>query len=192
MSEEQVVLLDDAGHAIGTAAKRLVHHQTTPLHLAFSCYVFDASGSVLLTRRALQKATWPGAWTNSFCGHPAPGEAWPQALSRRARQELGIELSSLAIALPAFRYRAVMDNGVVENEICPVFTAVTTDQVRADPAEVAAVEWVEWPVFRAEVLAGERAVSPWCADQVRQLSDDEPHPPGGRSTDWSALPPRAG
>ena len=191
MSEERVVLLDERGHAVGTAAKRRVHHESTPLHLAFSCYVFNPAGALLLTRRALHKPTWPGAWTNSFCGHPEPGEHWPEALVRRAGQELGIALTELSVALPAFRYRAVMDNGVVENEICPVFTAVTDDEPTPDPAEVAAVAWVPWPTFRADVLAGRRAVSPWCADQVRQLSPGGPATGDRRSTDWSSLPPRA-
>ena len=61
---ESVVLLDEEGHAIGTADKRAVHDADTPLHLAFSCYLFDGAGNVLITQRALHKLSWPGIWTN--------------------------------------------------------------------------------------------------------------------------------
>ena len=72
--EESVVLLDEEGRHIGSAAKSAYITSATPLHLGFSCYLFDTDGRVLITRRALGKHTLPGVWTNSFCGHPAPGE----------------------------------------------------------------------------------------------------------------------
>jgi isopentenyl-diphosphate delta-isomerase len=170
---EEVVLLDEAGRAIGTAPKATVHHAGTPLHLAFSCYVFDVSGRLLVTRRALDKTTFPGVWTNTFCGHPSPGEDVYEAVTRRGTQELGIALDDLRLALPAFRYGATMPDGVRENELGPVFTAVTASAPAPDPSEVDAVEWVSWPEFRDAVLAGEREVSVWCAEQVAELAVQE-------------------
>lgn len=169
---ESVVLLDEQGTAIGTADKRAVHGPDTPLHLAFSVYVFDDHDRLLVTRRALHKTTWPGVWTNTCCGHPAPGEAHADAVRRRVREELGIELADLRLLLPRFRYRAVMADGTVENEMCPVYAARTADVVRADPDEVAATEWVPWSAFRTEVLAGTRDVSPWCVEQVTALPEE--------------------
>src|SRR5690606_39984945 len=91
--------------------------------MAFSCHVVDDHGRLLITRRALEKAAWPGTWTNAFCGHPEPFEHIPDAVVRRARQELGLELKDLRLLLPDFRYRAVDASGIVENEICPVYIA---------------------------------------------------------------------
>jgi len=181
---ESVVLLDESGRAVGTMAKSEVHHHDTPLHLAFSCYVFDAEGRVLVTRRALHKATFPGVWTNSCCGHPAPGEEIRDAVRRRVGEELGLALVDLRLLLPRFRYRAVMD-GVTENEMCPVFVARTTDPVRADPEEVDEVAWEPWAAFRAGVLDGSRPVSSWCRDQVRELPAD---PLGADEAAYDGLP----
>ena len=136
MTTEQVVLLDEGGNDIGAADKAEVHHADTPLHLAFSCYVLDEEGRLLVTRRAAHKRTFGGVWTNSACGHPAPGEPIADAVRRRVHQELGLTLDDLRLVLPAFRYRAMMDNGVTENEMCPVFVATTKDAVRLDPEEV--------------------------------------------------------
>jgi isopentenyl-diphosphate delta-isomerase len=168
-ARELVVLLDEGGRAIGTADKAEVHTADTPLHLAFSCYVLDADHRLLLTRRALHKKTWPGAWTNTVCGHPGPDEPIRDAVRRRARDELGLGLDTLTLVLPAYRYRFAMGDGTVENEMCPVFVATTTAEAHPNPDEVDKVAWVDWAELRTQVLAGARDVSPWCADQVTQL-----------------------
>jgi len=170
---ELVVLVDTAGRPVGALPKDQAHHADTPLHLAFSVYVFDGAGRFLATRRALTKQTWPGVWTNSCCGHPGPGEDVAAAARRRLRQELGLEVERLDPVLPGFSYRAVAADGVVENELCPVFFARLdgdrTPAVAADPAEVAEWRWVSWPAFRTVALTAPWALSPWTAQQVRQL-----------------------
>ncbi len=184
---ESVVLLDEGGHAIGTADKRSVHHADTPLHLAFSCYLFDRDGHVLVTRRALHKHTWPGVWTNGCCGHPGPREPLEDAVRRRVRQELGVEVTDLRLLLPEFRYRAEMD-GVVENEMCPVFVAEPLGPLRPDPDEVAEAVWEPWPSFRSRVLAGTQDISPWCREQVALLPTD---PSSAAAAPAAGLPPAA-
>jgi isopentenyl-diphosphate delta-isomerase len=187
---ESVVLLDESGRARGVAGKAGVHHDQTPLHLAFSCYVFNDAGQFLLTRRAESKRVFPGVWTNSCCGHPAPGEAAADAVRRRLAQELGITVPSVTLLLPRFRYQARMD-GVLENEMCPVFAVRADGPVDPDPAEVADVEWVDWDAFRTQVLTGQRTISPWCAQQVAELDRLGPRPLEWPAGDPAELPPAA-
>lgn len=168
--QEFVVLLDADGQACGTALKQDVHHRDTPLHLAFSCYVFDQMGRVLVTRRALSKTAWPGVWTNSFCGHPAPGENMLDAVRRRGQWELGLGLLKVEQRLPQFRYRAVDPNGIVENEICPVFTALTTDSVTPRQSEVCEYRWVSMSSLVAAAEAAPWAFSPWLVLQLKDLN----------------------
>lgn len=167
-TNELVVLVDDEGRQVGTAAKASVHTAETPLHLGFSCYLFDDAGRVLLTRRALNKKTWPGVWTNSFCGHPGPGEDPADAVVRRAAQELGVDLDAPTCILPDFRYRAVAADGTVENELCPVFWARTDAPIRPVADETMDVRWVAWPELRAAADLP-WAISPWAVEQVPLL-----------------------
>jgi isopentenyl-diphosphate delta-isomerase len=139
--DEHVILLDEKGRHIGTAPKFSVHGLDTALHLAFSCYVLNPLGEVLVTRRALTKKAWPGVWTNSVCGHPLPAEAPTHAVTRRADYELGLELDSIDLVLPLFRYRATDSGGIVENEICPVYLATTLQEPTPNPDEVAEYAW---------------------------------------------------
>ncbi|MCU1536585.1 MAG: idi [Humibacillus sp.] len=182
-TDEQVVLVDERGHPLGTAPKATVHGPDTPLHLGFSCYVFDDDSHVLLSRRALTKRTFPGVWTNSFCGHPAPGEPLAYAVSRRARDELGLEVGADAVrlVLPGFRYRAEME-GVVELELCPVVAVrVLRPLLSPDPSEVDDWVWEPWREVVVGVSAG-RELSTWCRLQVAELAAL------GDPTDWPDAP----
>src|SRR4051794_25232749 len=167
MNGELIVLLDAGGRAIGTAPKVPSHHADTPLHLAFSCYLTDEAGRVLITQRAHGKASFPSVWTNSCCGHPAPGEGLREAVRRRVPDELGLTASDLTLVLPEFGYRATAANGVVENERCPVVRAAASGSLRLNTAEVAAAEWRDWDACVA--LAGHPSASPWFRSQMDLL-----------------------
>lgn len=160
---ELVVLVDEAGTPTGTADKATVHTTDTPLHLAFSCHVVDADGRVLVTRRALSKRTWPGVWTNSFCGHPGPGERLEDAVRRRGAFELGLRLDGITTLLPDFRYRATDASGVVENEICPVVVAELCPgcTLSPNPDEVMDLVWVPASDLLRTVESAPWALSPW-------------------------------
>lgn len=157
------MLLDADGAPCGTADKATVHTEDTPLHLAFSSYLFDAEGRLLLTRRALTKRAFPGVWTNSCCGHPAPDEDPFDAVRRRVRTELGLEVTDLRVTLPTFRYRAADASGIVEHELCPVYVGQVAGDPTPDRNEVDDWRWAVWASLDVTEL------SPWAQLQVEAL-----------------------
>ncbi|WP_018656742.1 isopentenyl-diphosphate Delta-isomerase [Actinomadura flavalba] len=168
MGVEEIVLLNAADEAIGTAPKVASHHAETPYHLAFSSYVVDPRGQVLITRRALAKRTFPGVWTGSCCGHPGPGEGLRDAVERRLRDELGVSVDTVTPVLPAFRYRAVAADGTVEFERCPVVRATTSrPDLVVNPDEVEDAQW--WPWERCVELVDRPEASPWYRLQMAEL-----------------------
>lgn len=169
MTEDLVVLVDPDGTPCGTADRQSVHHADTPLHLAFSCHLVDEHGHLLMTRRALSKKTWPGVWTNSFCGHPRPGEPIDAAIRRYSQHELGIDIDDLRPILPDFGYRAVDASGVVENEVCPVFAARARGPVDPNPDEVMESAWAGIDDVGVAATRTPWLLSPWFVDQVHAL-----------------------
>jgi geranylgeranyl diphosphate synthase, type I len=193
-NEDLIELVDEMGRVIGQAARATIHHRATPRHRAFSVYLSDATGRVLVTRRSLSKITWPGVWSNSCCGHPRPGETDTAAIHRRVREELGVEVTDIDVMLPDFGYTATDPNGLVENEHCPVYSAFIVDAavLRPDPDEVMDYQWLTWPDL---ITTAERApglLSPWAIEQIRALGVSQEGaslpqgPPSLRTTDATA------
>lgn len=165
------MLVDEDGEPTGTAEKRSSHHADTPLHLGFSCYVFDDDGRFLATRRSATKAVWPGVWTNSVCGHPAPGESFTAAIERRLAYELGMTARDIEVVVPDYTYRTPPFRGIVEHEFCPVFVARAEGGPRPNPVEVDAYRWMRWQDFVHAALADTADVfSWWCKNQLGRLA----------------------
>jgi isopentenyl-diphosphate delta-isomerase len=162
--------VNDKNEEVGTMPKLAAHNANTPLHRAFSCYVFNRNGDFLLTQRALIKKVWPGIWTNSCCGHPGLGEATEDAVKRRLDYELGLVPSSLKLVLPDFRYKTEL-NGIVENEICPVYITRITTEPKPNPEEVEAYRWIPWEEYIQEVTKNPEGYSYWSVKQVEQLKE---------------------
>lgn len=159
--QEHVILVNDQGMVIGTQEKYAAHTSHTPLHLAFSSWLFNAKGECLITRRALSKKAWPGVWTNSVCGNPQSGEAIDQAIVRRCRYEVGAEITGITPVAAEFRYCETDPSGIVENEICPVFAARITNALTINSDEVMAYEWVDLDALFQALDATPWAFSPW-------------------------------
>ena len=170
MTGEHVILLDEHDKPSGILEKYAAHTLSTPLHLAFSCWLFDESGQLLVTRRSLSKIAWPGVWTNSVCGHPQLGETHENAIVRRARFELGADIDSLSPVYADFRYRATDPSGIVENEVCPVYAAHIVSELQLNPDEVMDCQWSSLEDVLSGIDATPWAFSPW---MVMQASNDK-------------------
>lgn len=172
--DHEVVLVDDNNMVLGVAEKLPAHHADTPLHRGFSCYVFNEKGEVLVTRRALVKKVWPGVWTNTVCGHPQQGETTQQAIERRLKYELGMSATDYQEVLPDYRYKTPPFQGIIENELCPVFIARATSSPKPNPSEVEEFRWMTWTDFIAEASADHANIlSYWCKDQLTVLAKDK-------------------
>ncbi|CAG9295425.1 isopentenyl-diphosphate Delta-isomerase [Celerinatantimonas diazotrophica] len=169
MYSEQVVLLNEQHQPIGQMSKKDVHHQHTPLHLGFSCYILNRLGQLLITRRAFSKKTWAGVWTNSVCGHPAPGEPIPQAVMRRSRQELGLNITTPKLLVADYRYRAKDVSGVVEYEYCPIWVARAISPVVINRHEVMDYQWVNPDDLAKASELMPTVFSPWMVEQIALL-----------------------
>ncbi|MDT9694894.1 isopentenyl-diphosphate Delta-isomerase [Streptomyces sp. P17] len=129
-------LVDENGVTIGTAEKLAAHQPPGQLHRAFSVFLFDERGRLLLQQRALGKYHSPGVWSNTCCGHPYPGEAPFAAAARRTYEELGVSPSLMAEAGTVRYNHPDPDSGLVEQEYNHLFVGLVQSPLRPDPDEV--------------------------------------------------------
>jgi len=168
-TEELVVLVDENNVMIGTCPKDGVHTNHTPLHRAFSSFLFNQKGEILLQQRSHLKKTWPLMWSNSCCGHPLPEEKTEDAIKRRVLFELGItEIENLHEVLPGFRYKAERE-GIIENEICPVWVGYISQDVTPNSTEVEACKWLGWDTFVEEIEQRPGNYSEWAGWEVKEI-----------------------
>lgn len=152
-------LVTPDGVTIGTAEKLSAHQPPGMLHRAFSVFLFDPAGRMLLQRRALTKYHSPGVWSNTCCGHPYPGEAPEAAAARRIREELGCRPASL-IPAGTVTYNHPDDiSGLVEQEYNHLFVGAASGQVSPDPDEVHETRFVSSDELAA--LQEEKPFSAW-------------------------------
>lgn len=135
----ELILVDELDHPIGTCEKMEAHVKGY-LHRAFSVFIFDKQGRMLLQQRALSKYHSGGLWTNACCSHPYPEEDTLAAGERRLREEMGF-VTSLTKAFD-FIYRAELDNGLTEHEFDHVLVGEYEGPLVLNPAEVMAAEYV--------------------------------------------------
>lgn len=135
-------LVDEHGVTIGTAEKLAAHQPPGQLHRAFSVFLFDERGRLLIQQRALGKYHSPGVWSNTCCGHPYPGEAPFAAAARRTYEELGVSPTLLAEAGTVRYNHPDPDSGLVEQEYNHLFVGMVQNRLGPDPEEVGATAFV--------------------------------------------------
>ncbi len=167
-TKEELLLVDETDVEISTARK-LETHRRGDLHRAFSVFLFNDAGETLLQQRASVKYHSRGLWANTCCGHPRPGEPVASAARRRLGEELGID-AELTFAFTA-RYRAELDNDMIENEFVHVFHGKATAPARPDPCEVSAVRFMSLAELEADTVARPHAYAVWLKHYVGNHSD---------------------
>lgn len=181
-----VVLVDEHDNEIGTMAKHAAHENGGTLHRAFSVFLFDRDGRVLLQKRAVSKYHFGGLWTNACCSHPRVGETPADAARRRLVEEMGIE----AEVRPAtsFLYRAHdEETGLTEHEFDHVLTGVFGGTPDPNPDEVAGWRWATPGEIDAELAEAGEGYTPWFPIAWRALKDAGGVPRAGE--DRSGLSP---
>jgi isopentenyl-diphosphate delta-isomerase len=166
--EERVILVSPDDEPVGTAEK-LAAHRSGALHRAFSVFVLDEGGRILMQRRADGKYHAGGLWSNTCCGHPRPGEETETAAERRLREEMGFscELTDLF----SFTYRVDMGNGLWEHEIDHVLTGRHEGAPAPDPAEVAEWRWLLPDALEREIAREPDRFTPWLLPALVGLLD---------------------
>jgi isopentenyl-diphosphate delta-isomerase len=155
---EEVILVNEKDEPIGTMEK-LAAHQKGALHRAFSVFLFNTKGELLLQQRALDKYHSAGLWTNTCCSHPRPGEETSAAAHRRLKEEMGMEADLRFMT--SFQYRSEFENGLTEHEFDHVFIGTTDAQPLPNAVEVYSFRWLRPEDIQKEMAATPAEFTTW-------------------------------
>lgn len=157
--EEPLILVDESDLEIGHLNKGACHDGEGVLHRAFSLFIFNPEGELLLQQRSSEKRLWPLYWSNSCCSHPRRGESMDEATGRRLHQELG--MTSETHHLFTFQYHAPYLEFGSENEVCWVFVGLCDDEPLPNTNEIAAVRWIAPDDLDRELETRPEIFTPW-------------------------------
>jgi isopentenyl-diphosphate delta-isomerase len=169
---EKLIAVDSNDRELGVISKAAAHDGEGTLHRAFSIFLFNREGKVLLQQRSAEKRLWPMYWSNTCCSHPRAGEDMEHATMRRLEQELGMQ-SDLTY-LFKFQYQAKFGPEGSENELCSVYVGRSDEEPQVHPGEIAAVKWVTPEEITRELAAdteGKR-YTPWFKMEWKRLTTD--------------------
>jgi isopentenyl-diphosphate delta-isomerase len=164
---ERLILVDEADREIGHASKADAHAGRGILHRAFSLFVFNPAGELLLQQRAASKPLWPGYWANSCCSHPRGGEDMETATQRRLREELGFTCPLDFVY--KFQYHAEFGDAGSETELCWVYVGTSVAPVQVNDTEITAWRYVKPEVLDREIAATPEHFTPWLKLEWQRL-----------------------
>lgn len=158
MQEDQVILVDEKDTPIGTMGKLEVH-QKGLLHRAFSVFIFNDNGQLLLQKRAAHKYHSAGLWTNTCCSHPAPGEETLTAANRRLKEEMGLD--TLLIHKTTFIYKTGFDNGLTEHEFDHVYIGNYNENPVLNEDEADDYKWMSIDEIKDDIKKKPKDFTSW-------------------------------
>ena len=156
---ERLILVDADDREIGQVSKADAHAGKGILHRAFSLFVFNTAGELLLQQRAASKPLWPGYWANSCCSHPRTGEDMDTATQRRLSEELGFTCALEHVY--KFQYHAEYGETGSETELCWVYVGKSDAPVRVNATEIAAWRYVAPEALDREIAGSPERFTPW-------------------------------
>ncbi|MDP7324429.1 MAG: isopentenyl-diphosphate Delta-isomerase [Candidatus Woesearchaeota archaeon] len=169
--EDQIILVDKKDNQVGTEGK-LAAHQKALLHRAFSIYIFNDKGEVLIQRRNKNKYHSGGLWSNTCCSHPRDEEDIELAIYRRLKEEMDFDCEMRKIF--DILYRCEFDNGLTENEFLHVFVGKYSGEVTANPEEAEAWKWMNATDLLVDVKTNPEKYSYWLIKCIEKVLENAP------------------
>lgn len=169
---EELILVNAADEELGFLDKAACHDGAGTLHRAFSLFIFNDKGELLIQQRQASKRLWPLYWSNTCCSHPRRGESMDQAVHRRLEQELGMH-AALEFAFK-FEYNAQFESEGSEHELCWVYLGQSDDAPVANTTEINAWRWIAPDALDAEMQAAPDQFTPWLKMEWQRLRAEFP------------------
>ena len=168
--KELLILVDKNDNILGYEEKIKCHLGRGTKHRAFSVFIFDRQGRLLIQKRAQSKMLWPGFWANTCCSHPRKGEDYLGAAQRRLKEEMGIK-TDLKLAFK-FSYEAQYQDIGSENELCAVFGGRWQgDDIQPDSSEVAEWKWMTIDEIKQDIESKPELYAPWFKIEMKRIEE---------------------
>ena len=168
--DECLILVDSHDNETGISSKAACHDGDGILHRAFSVFLFNREGELLLQQRAMGKRLWPMFWSNSCCSHPRRGESMDVAVPRRLQDELHAQATLDYIY--KFSYQANFSDVGSEHELCHVFLGMLDGEATRNETEIEALRFVSADQLEEEFRSSPESFTPWIKLEWQRLNDD--------------------